>query len=224
MAERIREIGCILMASGLSERYGKNKLTEKLGSREIILHAAGSLTAAGFSPLAVTRSIEVKELLDREGIDCFLHDGPKKSDTIHRGLEHLSPDLDGYLFMPGDQPLVRPDSLRRMREQFQDSPERAVRLGYGSTAGSPVLFPAFCREKLMAYTGDRGGAEVLKTERVPCDILQAEFPWELWDVDTPENMEKVREVYSGAGGRADTVENQKEGRRYDKREEILKSL
>ena len=195
MSEETGIIGCVIMASGLSVRYGKNKLLEKLDGREIILHTAGSLAAAGFSPLAVTRSREVKALMDRENISCVLHGGPKKSDTIHAGLTRISPAAAGILFMPGDQPLVRPASLRKMAEQFLRNPERAVRLGYGNIPGSPVLFPAFCREKLMAYTGDRGGLEVLKAERIPCDPVQACFEWELWDVDTPEKMEKVRDVY-----------------------------
>ena len=67
MKEENRTIACIIMASGLSERYGKNKLLEKLGGREVILHTAGSLAGAGFSPVTVTRSTEVKALMDREG-------------------------------------------------------------------------------------------------------------------------------------------------------------
>ena len=200
MPERVQEIGCIIMASGLSERYGRNKLLEKPDGREIILHTAGSLAAAGLRPLIVTRSVEVKALADREGIACVLHDGPKKSDTIHTGLEQLDPELEGYLFMPGDQPLVRPESLRKMTEQFLRRPDRAVRLGFGETAGSPVLFPGACREKLMAYTGDRGGMEVIKKEQIPCDTVQAGYEWELWDVDTPEKMEKVREVLTRLSG------------------------
>ena len=200
MPERVQEIGCIIMASGLSERYGRNKLLEKPDRREIILHTAGSLAAAGLRPLIVTRSVEVKALADREGIACVLHDGPKKSDTIHTGLEQLDPELEGYLFMPGDQPLVRPESLRKMTEQFLRRPDRAVRLGFGEIAGSPVLFPGACREKLMAYTGDRGGMEVIKKGQIPCDTVQAGYEWELWDVDTPEKMEKVREVLTRLSG------------------------
>ena len=47
MKEENRTIACIIMASGLSERYGKNKLLEKLGGREVILHTADSLAGAG---------------------------------------------------------------------------------------------------------------------------------------------------------------------------------
>ena len=195
MENRAGNIGCILMASGLSVRYGRNKLLEKLDGREVILHTAASLIEAGFTPLTVTRSAEVKTLLDREGIPCVLHDKPRKSDTIHIGIENTDSDAAGFLFMPGDQPLVRPDSLRRMTASFSNHPERAIRLGYDDTPGSPVLFPAFCRDKLLAYEGERGGLEVLKKEQIPCDIVQAEYEWELWDADTPEKMEQIREVY-----------------------------
>ena len=189
-------IACILMASGLSERYGKNKLLEELDGREIILHTAGSLLAAGFRPLAVTRSEKIKTLMEREGIPCVLHDKPKKSDTMHIGILHTDPDAAGYLFMPGDQPLVRPASLRRLAEQFFRCPERAVRLGYKDRPGSPVLFPAFCRKNLLAYEGERGGMEVIRQNRIPCDTVQAESDWELWDADTPEEMERIREAYA----------------------------
>lgn len=200
MKEENRTIACIIMASGLSERYGKNKLLEKLGGREVILHTADSLAGAGFSPVTVTRSAEVKALMDREGFGCVLHDGPKKSDTIHTGIEHTTPEAAGYLFMPGDQPLVRPESLKKMVKQFLRSPDRAVRLSFEGTPGSPVLFPAFCRTKLLAYTGDRGGIEVLKAEHIPCDCVEAETAWEMWDVDTPESMEKVRNVLAEYAG------------------------
>lgn len=197
-------IGCILMASGLSERYGRNKLLEKLGGQEVILHTAGSLTEAGLKPLAVTRSAEVQALLDRAKIACVLHDGPKKSDTIHIGIRNVQSDVSGFLFMPGDQPLIRPDSIRKMTARFRENPERAVRLGFGDMPGSPVLFPAFCREMLLAYEGERGGLEVLQKEQIPCDLVQAAFEWELWDVDTPEKMEQARERY---GGRPETAKN-----------------
>lgn len=190
----IRNIGCVVMASGLSARYGKNKLLEDLGGRTVILRAVDSLRAAGLAPLVVTRSDAVTALMAREGIACVRHDGPRKSDTMHSGIGALPPDAAGLLFMPGDQPLVLPDSLRRLAARFLDDPARAVRLGFGDTPGSPVIFPAACREALLAYTGDRGGMDVLKSQRIPCDTVQAEFAWELWDVDTPEAMERAREI------------------------------
>lgn len=188
-------IGCIVMASGRSERYGRDKLLEALGDREIILHAAGCLIAAGLAPVVVARSPAVKALLDGAGVRCVLHDGARKSDTMHVGIACVGAEVAGYLFMPGDQPLTRPASIRKLVEQFGRCPARAVRLGFGDAAGGPVLFPASFREDLLAYAGDRGGMEVLRAKNAPCDVVQADFDWELWDVDTPESMESVRRIY-----------------------------
>lgn len=195
MKAGFQSIGCVVMASGLSTRYGKDKLLEDLGGRPVVLRTVDRLISAGLVPLAVTRSDAVAALMDRAGVACVVHDGPLKSDTMRAGLQALPPDAAGYLFMPADQPLVLPDSLRRLAAQFLENPTRAARLGYGGTPGSPVLFPAACRNALLAYRGDRGGADVLKSQRIPCDIVQASHPWELWDVDTPEAMERVRAIY-----------------------------
>ena len=195
MKSSIHAIGCVVMASGLSARYGKDKLLEDLGGRAVIVRVVDSLRTAGFAPLAVTRSDAVAALMEREGVRCARHDGPLKSDTMHVGINALPPDAAGWLFMPGDQPLARPESLQRLAAQFLDRPSRAVRLGYGDTPGSPVIFPAACREALLAYTGDRGGMDVLRSQHIPCDIIQAEYPWELWDVDTPEGMERARNAF-----------------------------
>lgn len=195
MKASIQDIGCVVMASGLSARYGKNKLLEDLGGRTVIVHTVQNLAVAGLVPLVVTRSDAVAALIDRAGVACVVHDGPLKSDTMRTGVEALPRDAAGFLFMPADQPLALPDSLRRLAVWFLENPTCAVRLGHGDTPGSPVLFPAACRDALLAYRGDRGGADVLREHHIPCDIVQVTHPWELWDVDTPEAMARVREIY-----------------------------
>ena len=188
-------IECVIMASGLSERYGKNKLLEKLGGREVVRHAADAARQAGLDPLAVTRSAAVKKLLDDDHVRCILHDLPRKSDTIHIALNNLCADPEGFLFMPADQPLVLPATLIRMMQMFRGRPDVPVWLGYGDAAGSPVLFPAFFRQDLLAYTGERGGMEVIRQKGMNCRVAEADCAWELWDVDTPEKMQQVRDVF-----------------------------
>ena len=57
-------IGCVVMASGMSRRYGKDKLLEVLGDREVVLHTAGHLAEAGFAPLAQALSISMGDSAD----------------------------------------------------------------------------------------------------------------------------------------------------------------
>ncbi len=189
-------IACIVMASGLSSRYGRDKLLEPLCAREVLLHTVSALRAAHLLPLTVTRIPRLQALLTDRGYACVLHDGPKKSDTMRVGLAHTDPHAAGILFMPGDQPLITPASLRRLAEHFSAFPQRACRLAWQETPGSPVLFPCSLRPALLAYDGDRGGLEVLRQSQIPCDLVQAAAAQELWDVDTPERMQRVREVLS----------------------------
>ena len=191
-------IGCAVMASGLSMRYGKNKLLEQIGGREVILHVTDCALAAGLQVTAATRSMEVKTLLDGcrcENIRCIVHDGPLKSDSIHAALEQMDPGLHGYMFMQADQPLLLPDTIKRLTAAFAENPDQPVRLGFGKTVGSPVIFPASLRTELLACHGEKGGREVLARQQTACRIIQAAYEWELWDVDTPQQMDKVRSVY-----------------------------
>ena len=182
------------MASGLSVRYGRNKLLEKVGGREVILHTVMSAGKAGLSPVTVTRNEKVRSLLQKNGYKCILHNRPLKSDTMHIGIESFEGDPEGYLFMQGDQPLILPETLIKLVTSFLEEPDKIIRLGYNGVKGSPVIFPASMKEVLLSYEGDRGGMEAVKHVNALCRTQEAAYEWEMWDVDTPESMAKVRAV------------------------------
>lgn len=106
-------------------------------------------------------------------------------------------DLDGCLFLPGDQPLLRAASIAREVRLFQADPTAVIRLACGSRAGSPQsLFAA-----LGALRGEQGGSAVLRPEagfagRIRCIEVEAEH--ELEDIDTPDDLEALVKVYREA--------------------------
>jgi CTP:molybdopterin cytidylyltransferase MocA len=62
---------------------------------------------------------------------------------MHIGLLNTDPEAGGYLFMPGDQPLVRPASLERMAEQFFRRPDgRRNEKPRGESAGKAAAAQA----------------------------------------------------------------------------------
>ncbi len=217
-------VGCILMASGASKRFGgmKNKLLEDICGKAVFLRTADALNAAGLDPLIVTRSLEICEAADK--YSCLFHEDPEKSATVRRGLgslmdryEEAGTALAGCLFIPGDQPLVRARSIRRMLKAFENDPEAVIRLGLDNRGGSPVIFPSRMFPELMKLTGEQGGSTLLapappadrkrscRTEGqedappVFCSriiVVEAEDASELMDVDTPEELEKIREICS----------------------------
>ena len=111
-------VGCVIMASGLSTRFGSNKLLTPFGpGREPMLRRAFAATDTPLlaSRVVVARSPEVETLCREVSVPCLLHALPGRNDTVRLGLEALlaeQPDLAGCMFLPGDQPLLRREKRR----------------------------------------------------------------------------------------------------------------
>lgn len=105
-------------------------------------------------------------------------------------------DMDGCVFMPGDQPLCRPDSFVRLLDTFSEQPSRAFRLSYADQGASPVIFPRRLFPALGQLQGEQGGMAALRSQGETAGLVQAEYPWELWDADTPQALEKIAAAFA----------------------------
>lgn len=116
-----------------------------------------------------------------------------------------TPSADACLFCPADQPLVTEESLRRMLQVFGDVSStsdvsgtsdahgpsgisRIIRLSFRGQAGAPVLFPASLFPELMKLPPASGGKAVIARHPELVTAVEAQFPEELSDVDTPEDL------------------------------------
>ena len=119
-------VGCVIMASGLSTRFGSNKLLTPFGpGREPMLRRAFAATDTPLlaSRVVVARSPEVETLCREVSVPCLLHALPGRNDTVRLGLEALLaelPDLAGCMFLPGDQPLLRRESVESLLRAFAE--------------------------------------------------------------------------------------------------------
>ena len=115
-------VGCVVMASGRSQRFGSNKLLASFRGQPMVCSALALADSPVFcARLAVTRSPEVAQLCRKTGIPALLHDQPLRSDTVALGLSALlerQPALAGCMFLPGDQPLLKAQTLQRLVQAF----------------------------------------------------------------------------------------------------------
>ena len=116
--------GCVLMASGLSTRFGSNKLLTPFGpGREPMLRRAFAATDTPqlSARIVVTRSAQVQALCKAQGVPVLLHALPGRNDTVRLGLSALlaqHPELTGCMFLPGDQPLLRRATVDQLLTAF----------------------------------------------------------------------------------------------------------
>ena len=197
-------VGCVIMASGRAVRFGSNKLLADFGGAPLIARALDAAeTPALAARVVVTRSPEVAELACKAGVKTILHSLPGRNDTVRLGLEALLselPGLAGCIFLPGDQPLLRRESLEAMVRDFhaQKETERVIlRLGWRAGGaepllGSPVLFGSGHFDALRALPEGRGGGVVIRQHPGCVRAVYAQSAEELEDADTVERLEALK--------------------------------
>lgn len=197
-------VGCVVMASGRSQRFGSNKLLASFRRQPMVCSALALADSPVFcARLAVTRSPEVAQLCRKTGIPALLHDQPLRSDTVALGLSALleqQPALAGCVFLPGDQPLLKAQTLQRLVQAFCSAgparEQQIFRLGWmpqsgPRQAGSPVLFGRAYFGPLLHLPPGQGGSAVLRQHPEQVRFISPDSPLELQDADTPEALREL---------------------------------
>ena len=109
------------------------------------------------------------------------------SASIRLGLL-AAKDADGALFAVCDQPHLTTESILRLLNSFEKSPESIHALSWQGRRGNPVVFPRALYPELLALTGDTGGSAVLRRHPERLRLVEAASPGELEDVDRPEDL------------------------------------
>lgn len=114
-------ISCIIMASGMSKRFGTNKLLASFNNNTLFENAINISHFVNFGEtLAVTRHDELVQICEREHIHCIKHNMPYRNDMVRLGVSHILREThkhkscctQGILFLPSDQPLITKTSLQ----------------------------------------------------------------------------------------------------------------
>lgn len=206
--EPVCSIGCVIMASGNSSRFGSNKLMADFREKPLISHILRTTNHPLLaSRMVVTRHPQVEQLCKEAYIPVLLHSLPGQNDTVQLGLSALmkAGHLDGCLFVPGDQPLLSSESLETILLSFsqnvlhpsQDFASAIYRLAHEDAVtsepvyGSPILFGNSYFSELLRLPRDKGGRYLAAQYPHRVHPVYTENAWELRDIDTPWELEQL---------------------------------
>ncbi len=182
-------IGCIIMASGHSERYGSNKLLENFQGHPLIQYILNSTSEIFAQRVVVTRYQKIAALCHKQNIPCLLHNKPYLNDTVRLGLAYLQArDFLGYAFCTSDQPFLQQASIANLCASFVAAPYAIKRLAYGNSPGNPIIFPKDLVQELQNLPQDSGGAILAKKYPERVRLVQVQDRYELFDVDTVRDL------------------------------------
>lgn len=181
----------------------ENKLLYPLEGRPLYRHGLDTAAEAvkkkkGSVLLVITQYQEIYGEVKKLGIPVFLNENSRlgASYTVRRGLEEamVLGEFDYFLFMAGDQPYLRRETLERFFSRGEEGQYAMVSASFGERLGNPVMFRSQLYQELMALKGDEGGRKVWRRYaggELPIALVQAESPLELKDFDVPEDFGKV---------------------------------
>lgn len=184
--------GCVIMASGLGKRFGGNKLLADFKGEPLICRILEATEGIFARRVVVTRHQEVARLCRERGIEVVLHDQPNRNDTVRIGLEAVG-DVENCMFCPGDQPLLKKDSIAALALAIRNQNEHIWRAAHGEEPGSPVVFPKWAFSELQKLPEGKGGGVLIKKYPERLRKVNVGKLYELYDVDSPEDLLKLAE-------------------------------
>jgi molybdenum cofactor cytidylyltransferase len=173
-----------------------------MGTATVLVLASGRgerFVASGGTGSKLQAMLAGKAVLERtldavraSGLPWHLEDAghPGMGDSISAAVS-ATRRADSWLVLPGDLPLIRPDTLLKVARSLD---EYVVVLPvYGGQRGHPVGFGRECRDALIGLAGADGAARVvqayagMKLTR----YLHLDDPGTVTDIDTVRDLQDV---------------------------------
>ena len=137
--------------------------------------------------VVVTRHNDVAKLCRALGAEVALHNKPHRNDTVRLGMDATS-ECDTVTFFQADQPLISPNTIAALLLAAEKTPECIWRTSFKGTPGAPMLFPSWAFDELQTLPSGKGGGHVAKAHEKLVRTIEVSNRWELFDVDTPEDL------------------------------------
>lgn len=181
----------ILLAAGRSARFGEaDKLQQPYLGSPLAFHVVTALEAVPFARrLAVTSDTSLD--FAARGYDVVRNDEPAEgmSRSVKMGVQAArEDDPKAVLISLADMPRVTAAHIYRLLD-YADGDDTILASSDGERPRPPALFGRNHFDWLLSLTGDKGAREMIAKAHHMVAVAN-----ELIDVDTPEDLERLRSL------------------------------
>ncbi|MBN2259345.1 MAG: nucleotidyltransferase family protein [Clostridiales bacterium] len=188
----------IILASGYSKRFNKNKLTTLINGKPLVEITLQVVCHANFGEVIVVyREEEVKRICEKFNVQLVENTHAEKgmSESVKLGVESASEKTRGYMFFVGDQPFLNNDVINELMNVFLEHSDEIIIPTYKGIKSNPVTFPVKYKKELLQLHGDAGGRQIIKkldSGKLFYEINDEKF---CIDLDTYDDYLKVSKMF-----------------------------
>jgi len=190
-------ISLIILAAGLSTRFGRNKLLEKINGVTMIEGVVKSGVSSKADEVVVVLGYEapmVKEALKNFGCRFVFNEEFKKgqSSSVKAGVKAVMGYADAVMVLPGDVALITPKSINMVIAEYNRSRSPIVVASYQGRSGHPILFDRSLFVEIMEINEKTMGLKaVVNRHRGSVKKVEVGSDEVLIDVDSEEDLKKI---------------------------------
>jgi len=182
------EVACVVLASGLSERFGgPDKLKAPLCGKSILDHVLDTVSAVGFAEVFLVSRLE-----NYSNVTGIENNAPDKGQGHALRLGVRAARTRGWqnaCVMLGDMPLVEASYIVKLIETV--TPSQSVISRLGEQTMPPAVFNMAAMEEILAGVSTMGARSLLAA----LDMQSFPIPFnQAHDIDTPRDLARVEAV------------------------------
>lgn len=196
-------IGILILAGGSSRKLGTPKQLVEFNGVSLLRRATETALSCACKRVIVvlgSRAEEIHKEIRDLPVETVVNDEwiGGISTSLRKGLTQLmesDPNLSAAIIMLSDQPFVDEKTVRSLIDVYRTSGKPIVAAEYDGVLGVPALFNHEVFPELLALEGD-AGARVVIRQSDPDRVATVAAPEAAFDVDTPEDQERLKELES----------------------------
>jgi len=192
-------IAAVILAAGKSERFGGQKLCEKVDGEPLILRVVTAALESGVERVCVVLGYDggnVRGSLDvlPSHADMMIIDNKRYEEglgrSISEGIKAISQWADAAMILLADMPGIDADLMDRVISKYKKSNARLCHAVVGERHCHPVVFRKEFFPELIKLSGDEGAREICEANRQWAHVVTLEDDSTQVDIDTPEDLKK----------------------------------
>lgn len=184
------------MAAGESKRMGCPKMLLPFGDSTILETVVANVTNSTVNYLTIVVGAYREELIQKlivSDVKYCINDNYMQGmlSSVWCGINSLPPDIDAFMIIPGDQPLINSTIINDLIEKYYLSCKGIAVPVFKGKKGHPVIISTRYREVILELAPEDGLRALLRNNEEDVELVESNSGAVLKDIDTREDYDEI---------------------------------